>query len=55
MSHKERMEQTLRDLKRRQEIREQGQREAKAFIIESSIKCNRRRRTAKNRGCRSCK
>lgn len=57
MSYRERAEQTIRDLKRRQDRRKELKRiadyEAKIFTIESSLKHSKRIRGAKTRGCRS--
>ena len=56
MSHKERTEQTLRDIKRRQINRKRrAEYDINSFIVESSIKSIARARKAKSRGCRSCK
>ena len=56
MSHKERAEQTIRDIKKR-DIKRKKRAEylINSFIIESSIKSVTRKRKAKTRGCRSCK
>ena len=51
MSHKERAEQTIRDIKRKR----RAEHLINSFIIESSIKSVTRKRKAKTRGCRSCK
>lgn len=56
MSNKERTEQTLRDIKRRQINRKRrAEYDINSFIVESSIKSIARARKAKSRGCRSCK
>lgn len=56
MSNKERAEQTLRDIKRRQINRKRrAEYLINSFIIESSIKSVTRKRKAKTRGCRSCR
>lgn len=55
MTSKERAEQTIKDIKRRQELRKIGEREAKSFICENAYKSNRKSKTSKKRGCRSCK
>ena len=56
MSNKERSEQTLRDIKRRQINRKRrAEYDINSFIVESSIKSIARARKAKTRGCRSCK
>ena len=56
MSNKERTEQTLRDIKRRQINRKRrAEYDINSFIVESSIKTIARARKAKSRGCRSCK
>ena len=56
MSHKERAEQTIRDIKKRDIKRKRrAERLINSFIIESSIKSVTRKRKAKTRGCRSCK
>ncbi|MGL5190883.1 MAG: hypothetical protein ACRC7S_14675 [Cetobacterium sp.] len=43
MSSKERAEQTIRDIKRRQELREKGKKEADNFIFEQCFKAKRNR------------
>ena len=53
MSNKERAEQTIRDIKRRQAIRKKAAYDVKALKIESVIKSSAKRRSVKNRGCRS--
>ena len=56
MSNKERAEQTLRDIKRRQINRKRrAEYDINSFIVESSIKSIARAGKAKSRGCRSCK
>ena len=56
MSNKERTEQTLRDIKRRQINRKRrAEYDINSFIVESSIKSIARAKKAKSRGCRSCK
>lgn len=55
MSNRERAEQTYRDIKKRQEQREAGAREATSLRFESAIKTMRRASNSKKRGCRSCK
>ena len=59
MSNAERAEQTYRDLKlrekRRLERKKRAEYEANSFTVESSMKSIARSRSAKNRGCRSCK
>ena len=53
MSNKERAEQTIRDIQRRQAIRKKAAYDVKALKIESVIKSSAKRRSVKNRGCRS--
>lgn len=55
MSNRERAEQTYRDIKKRQERREAGVREATSLRFESAIKTIKRANHSKKRGCRSCK
>lgn len=55
MSNRERAEQTYRDIKRRQERREAGAREATSLRFESAIKTIKRANHSKKRGCRSCR
>lgn len=59
MTISERKDRTLRDLRLREKIRlEQKKRaeyDVRSFVVESSMKSIARSRTAKNRGCRSCR
>lgn len=55
MSNRERAEQTYRDIKRRQKLREDGAREATSFRFENAIKTMKRANHSKKRGCRSCR
>lgn len=55
MTNRERAEQTYRDIKKRQERREAGVREATSFRFESAIKTMERASHSKKRGCRSCR
>ncbi len=55
MTNRERAEQTYRDIKKRQERREAGAREATSLRFESAIKTMKRANHSKKRGCRSCK
>lgn len=43
MSNRERAEQTIKDIKRRQELREIGQREADSFMFDNVLKAKRNR------------
>lgn len=59
MTISERKDQTLRDLrlreKRRLEQKKRAEYDARSFVVESSMKSIARSRSAKNRGCRSCR
>lgn len=55
MSNKERAEQTYRDIKRRQELRGIGAREATTLRFEGLNKTMKRASHSKKRGCRSCR
>ena len=55
MTNRERAEQTIKDIKRRQELRAAGEREATSFRFENAIKTIKRASHSKKRGCRSCK
>ena len=55
MSNRERAEQTYRDIRRKQELREAGVREATSFRFENAIKTMKRANHSKKRGCRSCR
>lgn len=55
MTNRERAEQTIKDIKKRQELREIGKREALSFILENAYKTSRKAKSSKKRGCRSCK
>ncbi len=48
-------EMSIKDKKRRKELREAGVREATSFRFENAIKTMKRASNSKKRGCRSCK
>lgn len=48
-------EMSIKDKKRRKELREAGAREATSLRFESAIKTMKRANHSKKRGCRSCK
>ena len=49
MSNRERAEQTIKDIKRRQELREIGKREADSFMFDNMLKAKKNRDKIKNK------
>lgn len=49
MSNRERAEQTYRDIKRRQEMRKTGEREADSFMFDNILKAKRNRDKIKSK------
>ena len=49
MTNRERAEQTIKDIKRRQELREIGKREADSFMFDNMLKAKKNRDKIKNK------
>lgn len=49
MTNRERAEQTIKDIKRRQELRKIGQREADSFMFDNMLKAKKNRDKIKNK------
>lgn len=49
MTNRERAEQTIKDIKRRQELREIGQREADSFMFDNMLKAKKNRDKINNK------
>lgn len=49
MTNRERAEQTIKDIKKRQELREIGKREADSFMFDNILKAKRNRDKIKNK------
>ena len=49
MTNRERAEQTIKDIKKRQELREIGKREADSFMFDNMLKAKKNRDKIKNK------